>query len=225
MLNIKKLSYKFLILYFLLSGYNAYPQYKSFELTASHDTINRVDKKDLRQGKWIINVPELRGEPAYIETGSYINGKKEGTWKMYDNTEDLLAVEQYKYGGKDGIQQYFTRFGALVREESWRGYNPDAPYDTIAVYGTGSNEIISFKVVKAEQYSVKHGEWKYYEASTGRLLRTEHYDRGAPVKEAPATASTDDGPKKIKKPIEVLEFEKLNSRKKKVKLREGATGY
>lgn len=210
---------------FTLLFYVGTAQYKSFALSQTGDTINRVDKKDLKQGKWVINVPELRGEPGYVETGYYKNGKKEGTWKIYNKTEDLLAMEQYLFGGKDGIQQYFTRFGALVREENWKGYNPDAPYDTIPIYGTGSNEILDFKIVKAEQYSVKNGEWKFYEASTGKLLRTEHWERGAPVKEAPKEVVVDDARKKLIKPLEVLEFEKLNSHKKKVKLREGATTH
>lgn len=212
------------LLIFLFSCIHSLAQYKSFDLSKSGDTINKVDKKDLKQGKWVINVPEIRGEPAYVEIGSYKNGKKEGTWRRFDNTEDLIALEQYKFGGKDGIQQYFTRFGALIREESWRAYNPDAPYDTIPIYGKGNNEILDFKIVKAEQYSVRHGEWKYYEASTGKLLRTEHWDRGAPLKENIQPVAELD-PKKMKKPLEVLEFEKLNSRKKKVKLREGATKY
>lgn len=215
---------KYITILILLTSTSAFSQYKSFSLSPKGDTINRIDKKDLKQGKWVINVPELRGEPAYTETGYYKNGKKEGTWRIYDNTEDLLALEQYKYGGKDGTQQYFTRFGQLIREENWKAYNPDAPYDTIPVYGTGSNEILEFKIVKAEQYSVKNGEWKFYEASTGRLVRTEHWDRGAPQHEAKAVVAQDDVPKKMQKPIEVLEFEKLNSHKKKVKLREGATG-
>ena len=62
---------------------------------------------------------------------------------------DVIAIENYKYGGKDGLSQYYTPLGEVVREENWRAYNPDAPYDTIAVYGTGSNEILSYKIVKS----------------------------------------------------------------------------
>ncbi len=116
--------------------------------------------------------------------------------------------------------------GDLIREEGWRAYNPDTPYDTIPVYGQGNNEIISFKIIKAEQYSVKHGDWKFYEQGTGRLLKTEKYDRGFPFKTPENnTAAVDATPKKKVKPAEVIEFEKKNSGKKKVKLREGQTGY
>ncbi|CAN5232963.1 hypothetical protein BH09BAC2_BH09BAC2_11390 [soil metagenome] len=205
----------------------AFAQYKSFEIASNRDTINIVDNKGLKQGKWVIKVPELRGEAAYVEAGYFKSGKKEGEWKKYNNTEDVLALENYRYGGKDGIQQYFTRFGNLIREESWKAYNPDSPYDTIPIYGTGSNEIIDMKIVKAEQYSVKHGEWKFYEASTNRLINTEHWDRGAPLKPVLSTdvATTPTTPKKIPKPQAVLDYEKKNAGKKKVKVRDGSTGY
>ena len=202
----------------------ALAQYKTYELTDRGDTINAIDKKGIKQGKWIVKVGEIRGEPGYEEEGIFKNGKKEGFWRRYNVNGDIIAMENYKYGGKNGKQQYFTFMGDLVREENWHAFNPDAPYDTIPVYGTGSNEILSFKIVKSEQYSVKHGKWKFYEPSSGRLIRTEVYDRGhlqEPDKET--TATTTEAPKKVK-PKEVLEFEKINSKKKKVLLRQGQTG-
>ena len=128
-------------------------------------------------------------------------------------------------GGLHGIQQYYTFLGDLIREESWKGYDPDAPYDTIAIYGEGNNEIVDYKIVKAEQYSVKHGEWKYFEPGSGRLIKTEMYDRGFPLTAAnpikPAVV-TNDKPKKVEKTPEMLEWEKKNKGKKKV-LRDGRT--
>lgn len=211
-----------LIQLFLIKGFT---QYKEFKLTDKGDTINAIDNKNLKQGKWIIRVEELRGEPGYEEEGVFIDGKKDGLWRRYTFKSDLIAIENYLYGGKDGVQQYFNQFGDLIREESWRGYNPDAPYDTIPVYGTGSNEILSYKIVKAEQYSIKHGEWKFYDPATGRIIKSEMYEHGALQKPPEETAVADEKPKKIEKPKEVLEFEKKNSGRKKVKLREGQTGY
>jgi antitoxin component YwqK of YwqJK toxin-antitoxin module len=202
----------------------ALSQYKEYKISVKKDTINAIDKNNLKQGKWVISVPELRGEPGYEEEGIFIDGKKEGVWRRYSMTSDLLAIENYRFGGKDGTQQYFSKLGDLAREENWRAYNPDAPYDTIPVYGTGSNEIISYKVVKAEQYSVRNGEWKYYDPSTGRITKTETYDRGRLQTPADNTAMTDEKPKAKVKPKEVLEFEKKHSGRRKVKLREGQTG-
>ena len=159
-----------LLFLFFING-NA--QYKSFKLTEQGDTINAVDKSDLKQGKWVIHIDEVRGEPGYEEEGIFKNDKKEGIWRLYNLTGDIIGVENYKLGGKHGLQQYYTYLGDLYREENWRGYDPESPFDTVAVYGTGSNEIIDYKIVKAEQYSVKHGEWRFYEPSTGRLVKSE----------------------------------------------------
>jgi hypothetical protein len=200
-------------------------QNKTSEISAKGETINVTDKNNLKQGKWVTRVSELRGEPGYEDEGIFKNGKKDGVWRRYNLNGDLIGMENYRFGGKDGKQQYFTMMGDLIKEESWHAYNPDVPYDTIPIYGTGSNEILKYKIVKTEQYSVKHGTWKFYEPGSGRLIKSETYDRGF-LQQDPAAndlAVSDTTRKKVK-PAEVLEFEKKNSGKKKVKLRQGQTG-
>ncbi|MEP7079999.1 MAG: hypothetical protein ABI784_04690 [Ginsengibacter sp.] len=197
-------------------------QYKAYKVSIKGDTINVVDKKNLRQGPWVIHVDPLRGEPGYESEGVFVADKKEGEWRLYTLKGDFVAVENYKAGGKDGLSQYYSPYGDLLREENWRGYNPDHPYDTIPIYGTGNNEILSYKIVKAEPYSVKNGTWTWYEPSTGRIMKVEKYDRGHLIPEQKETVVVDEPMKKIK-PKEVMEYEKKNSGKKKVKLRNGET--
>ena len=209
---------------------NGSAQYKNYSLSPKGDTLNIVDKKGLKQGKWVISVAELRGEPGYEEEGFYKDDKKDGPWRRYNTTGDIIAIENYRFGGKDGLQEYFTFLGDVQRQEEWRGYNPDAPYDTIPVYGTGSNEILSYKIVKAEQYSVPHGDWKYYDAG-GRLTKFEKYDRGQLLKDngsyatAVVTKKEEVVSKEKVKTKEILEYEKKYSQKKRKKLeRDGKTG-
>jgi hypothetical protein len=219
-LKVQKLLLIFIAIQFC---YSAEAQYKTYTLSPRGDTLNAIDKNNLKQGKWVVHVDPLRGEPGYEEEGVFVNGKKEGMWRKYTLQSDLIAVENYRYGGKDGLSQYYTPYGELIREENWRAYNPDSPYDTIAIYGTGSNEIISYKIVKAEQYSVKDGNWTYYDPGTGRIIKSEKYDRNR-LLNAPKNEVVTEEPKKIAKPAEVLEYEKKNSGKKKVKVRDGQTG-
>lgn len=224
LLKIRQL-YLLIIIQFLFLM-NGVAQYKTYKISEKGDTINAIDKKDQKQGKWVIRVEEVRGEAGYEEEGIFKNDKKEGIWRLYNLTGDIIGVENYKRGGKDGIQQYYTYLGDLIREESWKGYDPDAPYDTIPVYGSGNGEIVDYKIVKAEQYSVKHGEWKYYEAGSGRLVKLEKYDRGLLQKpNAPATtnAAADKPKKTVEKTPEMLEWEKKNKGKKNA-LRDGRTG-
>ncbi len=220
----KKIFYSIFI---IAISFNSNAQYKEFKITSNGDTINVINKAGEKTGKWVIEIGELRGEPGYVEEGLYKKGVKDGYWRKYSIEGDLLAVEHYILGGKDGLQQYFTFVGTLEREENWKGYNPDAPYDTIAVYGTASGEIIDYKIVKAEPYSVKDGEWRYYDANSGQILYTVIWERNnikkpnAPsVEEVPAETSK---PKKIDKTVEMLQWERKNKGKKKV-LRDGSTG-
>jgi hypothetical protein len=227
-MNFKKNIFLTLLAFILFSLQNADAQYSKYSLNDKGDTINGLNKKGLKHGRWVERVEEIRGEPGYEEEGLYKNGVKDGYWRKYSLEGDLLAVEHYKFGGKDGLQQYYSFLGDLIREESWRGYNPDAPYDTIAIYGTGSNEIVDFKIVKAEPYAVKDGEWRYYEEGSGRLIRTEKWDRNNLVipganKPAVATKDEDKKPKKVEKTAEMMEWEKKNKGKKRV-VRDGQTG-
>ncbi len=223
---------KILVLVFLyfVPYLHAQAQYKSFKISAKGDTINKIDKKGLKQGKFVLRTEELRGEPGFEEEGVYKNDTKEGIWRRYNLLGDPTGFETYLHGGKDGLQQYYSPLGELLREENWRGYNPEAPYDTIAIYGTGSNEIVDYKIVKAEQYSTKQGMWRYYEPVTGRLLKTEEWDRNnlllpnAPKKELGSGNSLKGIKKEVAKTPEMLEWEKKNKGKKNV-VRSGQTGY
>jgi hypothetical protein len=212
------------IMQFIFAGSN-FAQYKEYKLNVKGDTINAINQQGQRQGKWVEHFDELRGEPGYEEEGVYRKGVKDGYWRRYNLEGDLIGLEHFILGGKDGLQQYYTYLGDLIREENWKGYNPDAPYDTIAVYGTGSNEIVDYKIVKAEPYSVKDGEWRYFEPGSGRLIRTEQWARNnLVVPGAPKTETTvSDKPKKVEKTAEMLQWEKKNSGKKRA-LRDGKTG-
>lgn len=198
------------LFFFLLSGK---AQYKNYSLSANGDTLNIIDKNDLKQGKWVTTVGEIRGEPGYDEEGLYKDNEKTGPWRKYTSTGDILAIENFRLGGKDGRQEYFNFLGILQRQEEWKGYNPDFLFDTIAVYGNENNEILSYKILKAMPYSVKNGEWKYFD-DEGRILKTEKYDRGilviAPdkntaVKENPKVETPEKEKVKTK---EILDYEK-----------------
>ena len=221
MLNQHK--YRLIFLLFLFFGMKVNAQYKSFKIAVNGDTINIIDKKDLKQGKWVTHVDPLRGEPGYEEEGIYVNSKKDGPWRKYTLSGDFIALENFFDGGLDGKSSYFTAFGEILREESWHAFNPNQPYDTIGIYGEDNNQIVSYKIVKAEPYSVKDGEWTFYDPATGRILKSETYERGRLIK-GPKTLTALDEPMKKIKPKEVLEYEKKNSGKKSVKVRDGQTG-
>ena len=207
-------------------------QLKSFMIGAKGDTLNRVDANGFKQGRWVSHIDALRGEPGYEEEGIYKDGKKEGTWRAYNLQGDLTAIENYKWGYKNGQCEYFNLFGR-VREESWKAIDPKNPYDTIDVPDLNSDAVYK-RVIKVDAFTVKHGTWNYYDPQTGALVKSEEYildQLQDPSKKKTALAKTDStGLKKDSsitskaKPKEVLEYEKKNSNKKKIKVRDGATG-
>jgi hypothetical protein len=233
------LSRRLIILSLLLLSFqlDSYAQYKQFKLSPDGDTLNIIDQKGLKQGKWVNTIPALRGEAGYEEEGEYKNDKKDGIWRLYASSGDIVGVENYKWGGKDGLQQYYTYVGVLTREEEWRSINPDAPYDTVAIYGTDNNQITGYKIVRVTQYSVPDGIWKYYDDQTGEEVKEEKYDHGRLINDDGTTASagtvlinakpaiTDTTKKAPVKTPEILEYEKKYSKKKRDHMeRSGETG-
>jgi hypothetical protein len=182
----------------------------------------------------------VRGERGYEEEGAYRDDKKDGTWRMYTLEGDLLAMENYRWGQRDGRNTYFNYVGELVREEAWRAIDPKNPYDTVNVYDVNDPSIVLGKrVVKVESLTVKHGTWKFYNPMTGTVEETQQWGMDRPKVEAleddlapiDVTASADAGEEKtdakkktLPKPQAILDYEKKNAGKKKIKVRDGSTG-
>ncbi|MBS1598706.1 MAG: hypothetical protein JST75_10825 [Bacteroidetes bacterium] len=218
---------KYMLFFLLLVSLNSYSQLKSYIIGVKGDTLNKVDNKGFKQGKWVNHFDGVRSEPGYEEEGMYVNGRKEGGWRLYSLDGDLAGLENYRWGNKDGVCQYFNKAGELTREEGWRAMNPDKPYDTLEIEDIDNLNHYRTVIVKNDGVAIKHGTWKYYDASTGMIIRTETYTLGKkeiPKKDDAATSDSAATVKKaMPKPKEVQDYEKKNAGKKKVRVRDGAT--
>jgi len=211
-------------------------QWKTYIIGVKGDTLNRVDLKGKKQGPWVAHFDELRGEPGFEEEGYYNNDKKEGAWRKYSLMGDLLAVENFRWGNKDGRNVYFNNTGQLLREESWKAVNPDNPYDTVEVFDLNDpTKVIDHRIIKLDGYTLKHGIWTFYDPVSGKVDKTEKWnldkpatgnsgDDLAPIDIADNTTAKSDSAKKYPKPQAILDYEKKN-KKKKIKVRDGSTGY
>jgi hypothetical protein len=224
----------------LFISINGFGQWKSYVLGVRGDTLNRVDMKGKKQGPWVIKVPDLRGERGYEEEGYFEDDMKEGTWKKFSLEGVKIAEENYRWGKLNGRQQYFTYNGGLVREENWRAIDPANAYDTVAVYDLKDPNVeVGRVVVKNDGLALKHGKWTYYDPREGRIEATEQYVMGKlqtddngmigdddirPLSISQSKAKPDTVGKKVVKPQAILDYEKKNSGKKKVKVRDGNTG-
>ena len=220
---------------------NGYGQLKSYILSPRGDTLNRIDMKGQKQGPWSIHVDELRGERGYEEEGYFMDDQKEGTWKKYSLEGVKIAEEAYRWGKLNGKQQYFTYNGGLAREESWRAMDPAVAFDTVDVVDINDpSKVVDRVVVKNDGVSLMHGKWTYYDPVEGTIVKTENYILGKinnglasngtggddDLKPLDISGKTDStGKKVVTKPQAVLDYEKKNSGKKKIKSRDGSTGY
>jgi antitoxin component YwqK of YwqJK toxin-antitoxin module len=229
---------RFIFFACLFSALQSGAQWKSFSLSPRGDTLNRIDANGVKQGPWINKVAPLRGEKGYEEQGWYKNGLKEGKWQAFSPEGDLLSVEGYSFGYKNGKSVYFNRIGDPLREESWRAIDPKNPYDTVNVYDVNDpSKIVKRQIVKIEPNSYKHGTWRYYDANSGAVVKTEQWvmdklktpeaagdDDLAPIDVADGNTAKKEVKKEVPKPKEVLQYEKKNSGKKTIKVRTGQTG-
>ena len=228
---------RFIFGFILLISINAFAQCKSYIISVKGDTLNCVDMKGLKQGRWVIKVESVRGEPGYEEEGVFIDDRKDGPWRRYTSVGDLISIENYRWGSKDGKNVYFNNMGNLLREERWRAVDPKNPYDTVDVYDVNDpSKVVGTQIVKLEGSSVRHGVWTYYDPNAGTIIKTENWWLDKPANQA-GNGSVDDlapidpsgqkstaSEKTLPKPKEVIEFEKKNSGKKKIKVRDGRTG-
>ena len=226
-------SLSFLLMILMITHSDLSAQCKTYQLNTKRDTINCTDFQNHKQGDWVIKVTDNHGEPGYREEGFYKDDKKEGAWTRYNLMGDTIANENYKWGCKNGVQDYYNIIG-LVREESWKAIDPKNPYDTVRVYDLNTPDKYDLRVVKVDASSVKHGTWTYYDPELGAITKTEEYviDQLVSNKKKTISQLNDSviaAQKNLsdtlskKKPAEVLNYEKKNA-KKKIKVRDGATG-
>ena len=157
----------------LLFSTGASAQYKSFIKGVHGDSINKVDMNDMKQGKWVIRVAPLRGNPGYEEEGYFKDDLKQGTWKSYNLMGDKIAEEVFRNGNKDGRCAYYSVAG-LIREEFWRAPRKlDQQYDTIMVPDPGIPNKYNRVIIRNEGHSIKHGTWRYFDPVYGKIIAEE----------------------------------------------------
>jgi hypothetical protein len=242
---------RYIFIAFLLIQLNANAQWKDYSISSKNDTVNRIDKNDKKQGKWIIRVEENMGEPGMQYEGSYTNDEKVGKWKIYSLMGDPMGEENYNEGDKDGKQRYYDIHGNLTREENY--LINDNKFDTVQVSDwkkdpTGNT--MKKVVVKVDGRSMKHGAFTFYDENsrmvrkevyiankleetttiifsinkeTGKTEQTKEINKYDIVTGKVIAKASSDTKKKETKPKQVQDFEKIKKGKKK-KYQDGSTG-
>jgi hypothetical protein len=109
----------------------------------------------------------------------------------------------------------------LLREESWIAFNPSKLYDTLVIEDIDHLDKYKTVVIKNEGSAIKDGVWKYYDAFTGTVARTETWELGKLEKSQAGQRALPDSTQAVAKPKEVLDFEK-KAGKHKIKVQDGS---
>lgn len=234
---------RLIFLFLLFISFRGFGQCKTYTISKRGDTLNCVDFNGKKQGPWSVRVEELRGERGYEEEGYYEDDQKTGTWKKYSLEGVKIAEENYSWGKLNGKQQYYTYNGGLMRVESWRAMDPKVAFDTVAIFDLNDPTMVKERiVVKNEGISMKHGKWIYFDPREGTVEATENWvmnklrtdddemysdDDIKPIDISAQKKPVSDSLRKATDPtlLHIKQYEKENSGKKKIKVRDGRTGY
>lgn len=131
--------------------------------------------------------------------GKYVNQKKHGEWRYYDNQAILSTIEPNVNGKIDGTLQVFHLNGKLAAEINYVDglktgpFKEFAPNGTVIIQGTYVDNTFAGEYKQfyddgtlyiSGQYraAVKDGLWKYFHTD-GRLKVQQVYEKGKLVKE------------------------------------------
>ncbi|KAF0195314.1 MAG: hypothetical protein FD166_3030 [Bacteroidetes bacterium] len=139
-----------------------------------------------------------------MSEGLYVNEKREGTWKFYNEEGVLISEENYRNGQAEGTWKTFYANNAIleeinyhsgIKEGIWKQYFYDGPVKLNALYKAGKLEgLATFyhsngRVMVSGPYvnNLKDGVWMHLNDkgvaekreiwSAGFLVAEEYYDK------------------------------------------------
>lgn len=161
----------------------------SFELLENGDTINKLDHKKRRQGKWLLVNKGGYGEDDFIEFGAYDSDIRTGVWKTYTMDGVIISQEFYKQGNKNGEARYYED-GFLYCVGNYLALRSKYDYDTIMVEDPITN-LEKPVILKTSVGSVRHGFWTYYDPPSTDVKRVLEYQVDEIIYEKEYSAKVD----------------------------------
>lgn len=161
----------------------------SYELLENGDTINKMDSKNRKQGKWLTVNKGGYGEDGFIEYGEFHDDIRSGLWKTYTMEGVIISQEFFKQGNKSGEARYYEE-GYLYCVGNYLALRSKYDYDTIMVEDPVTN-LEKPVVIKTDVGSVRHGFWTFYDAPTTDVKRVVEYQADEVIYEKEYTAKVD----------------------------------
>src|SRR5258705_502121 len=108
---------RYILFLFLFISIKSFSQCRAFKIGVKGDTLNCVDIKGIKQGRWVNKLPPLRGEKGYeeqgidISTDSTIKAKTDTTGKKTVAKPQAVLDYEKKNAGKKKIKVRDGRTG------------------------------------------------------------------------------------------------------------------
>ena len=146
--------------------------WKSYKVMPNGDTFNRMDQRNLRQGKWMIEgIDDM--EQLQFSFVDFVNNLPHGKWLKTTRDGMPVSEENYKNGLLDGESKYYEG-GHLICLGNYLALRSKYEYDTVWVENPETNQLRPIRV-KSNRGSVRHGFWTYYHPGTKQLARVTEY--------------------------------------------------
>lgn len=159
------------------------------EFSTKHDSINWVDSKGMKQGKF--RKVDRNGKPMY--EGYFRNNQPYGTFTNFDEDGKITAIRVFSKDGKSCHTKMFDRDGLLMskgkytnqlRDSVWLIYSADtviAKETYVAGLMNGKSYTYFHNGRVAEEFTwknnVKEGPWKQYN-DDGTMRGEGNYVKG-----------------------------------------------
>ncbi len=143
--------------------------------TNSSDTINQLNTKGKKQGKWIL-YSSMANSTGYgtihkLAEGKYIDGKKEGVWKDYYYNGKCRNLVTFKKDKANGFVTIYHDNGDTLECGNWQ---KDHWFGNYRSYYPNGN--IKFEFL-FDKNGKRNGLQKYY-CENGSLLRVGNFKKG-----------------------------------------------
>jgi antitoxin component YwqK of YwqJK toxin-antitoxin module len=148
---------------------------QSYEIDPlKYDTINKIDTKGKKQGKWIIyNAVRSNNQVKILasQKGCFINSAKNGTWEeLYPSGYSKSKID-YDFGYAKGKALMFNDKGGLSESGNWNIDHWEGVYRSYY-----SNGKLKFEFIY-DKNGARNGCQKYY-YENGNLMRTGNFSNG-----------------------------------------------
>jgi antitoxin component YwqK of YwqJK toxin-antitoxin module len=119
-----KIPYFILLISLWFGSAKAQVQSYEIDVTKMADTINKTDINNYKVGKWVLKGMHKTGSgyspQQIIETGNYVNNRKDGVWIEYYKNGKMRNKLTYVNGTLNGRAVFYDEKEKILKEGAFK---------------------------------------------------------------------------------------------------------